>query len=131
VWFPWAFWHAPLDFHRPARLTLLTYLLIRVVYLIPITIILTWFYNRPSCTLLTTIIFHAGMSTFPFVLPDYQPAFALVILFAIAVIFADRMWRRSPIPPPQSPIGARHCRARASLEEQTKLSTRQSEFKKR
>jgi membrane protease YdiL (CAAX protease family) len=103
VWFPWAFWHAPLDFHRPARFTLLTYLLIRVVFLIPITVILTWFYNRSSCSLLTTIIFHAGMNTFPFVLPYYQPAFALVILFAIAVIFTDRMWRRGPIPSPSLP----------------------------
>ncbi len=94
VWLPWALWHAPLDFHRPARFTLVTYLLIRVVFLIPITIILTWFYNRSNSNLLTTIIFHASMNTFPFVLPYYQPAFALVILFAIAAIFTDRMWRR-------------------------------------
>ncbi len=96
VWFPWALWHAPLDFHRPFRFTLVTYLLIRVVFLIPITIILTWFYNRSSCNLLTVIIFHASMNTFPFVLPYYQPAFALVIFFAIAVIFTDHMWRRLP-----------------------------------
>jgi membrane protease YdiL (CAAX protease family) len=93
VWFPWAFWHAPLDFHRPFRFTLVNYLLIRVVFLIPITIILTWLYNRSGANLLTVIIFHAAMNTFPFVLPYFQPAFALVILFAIIVIFTDRMWR--------------------------------------
>jgi len=96
VWFLWAFWHAPLDFHRPFRFTPVNYLLIRVVFLIPITVILTWFYNRSSSNLLTTVIFHASMNTFPLVLPYYQPAFALVILFAIAIIFADRMWRRLP-----------------------------------
>ncbi|HKV64589.1 MAG TPA: type II CAAX endopeptidase family protein [Candidatus Acidoferrum sp.] len=93
VWFPWALWHAPLDFHRPFRFTLLNYLLIRVVFLIPITIILTWFYNRSGANLLSVVIFHAAMNTFPFVLPNYPPAYALVILFAIIVIFTDRMWR--------------------------------------
>jgi membrane protease YdiL (CAAX protease family) len=99
VWFPWALWHAPLDFHRPLRFTLVTYLLIRVIFLIPITILLTWFYNRSASNLLTTIIFHAAMNTFPFVLPYYQPAFALVIVFAVVVIFTDRMWRRLPNSP--------------------------------
>lgn len=96
VWFPWALWHAPLDFHRPFRFTLVNYLLIRVVFLIPITIILTWFYNRSGANLLTVVIFHAAMNTFPSVLPYYPPAYGLVILFAIIVIFTDRMWRLRP-----------------------------------
>jgi membrane protease YdiL (CAAX protease family) len=99
VWLPWALWHAPLDFHRPFRFTLPNYLLIRVVFLIPITIVLTWFYNRSRSNLLTVVIFHAAMNTFPFVLPYYQPALALVILFAMTVIFTDRMWRRLPSSP--------------------------------
>jgi uncharacterized protein len=97
VWFPWVLWRAPLDFHRPFRFTLLNYLLIRVLFLIPITIILTWFYNRSGTNLLTVVIFHAAMNTFPFLLPSYPPAYALVILFAIIVIFTDRMWRRRPV----------------------------------
>ena len=97
LWFPWALWHAPLDFHRPFRFTLANYLLIRVVFLIPITVILTWFYNRSGGNLLTVVVFHAAMNAFPFVLPYYPPAFALVILFAIVVIFTDRMWRRRPV----------------------------------
>lgn len=96
VWFPWALWHAPLDFHRPFRFTLVNYLLIRVVFLIPITIILTWFYNRSGANLLTVVIFHAAMNTYPSVLPYYSPAYVLVILFAIIVIFTDRMWRFRP-----------------------------------
>jgi membrane protease YdiL (CAAX protease family) len=96
VWLPWALWHAPLDFHRPFRFTLVNYLLIRVVFLIPITIILTWFYNRSGANLLTVVIFHAAMNTFPSVLPYYPPADVLVIVFAIIVIFTDRMWRLLP-----------------------------------
>jgi membrane protease YdiL (CAAX protease family) len=93
VWFPWALWHAPLDFHRPFRFTLVNYLLIRVVFLIPITIILTWFYNRSGANLLTVVIFHAAMNTYPTVLPNYPPGYVLVIVFAVIVIFTDRMWR--------------------------------------
>lgn len=93
VWFPWALWHGPLDFHRPFRFTLVNYILIRVVFLIPMTIILTWFYNRSGGNLLTSVLFHASMNTFPFVLPFYPPVASLVILFAIIVIFTDRMWR--------------------------------------
>jgi len=112
VWFPWALWHAPLDFHRPFRFTLVNYLLIRVVFLIPITIILTWLYNRSGANLLTAVIFHAAMNTFPFVLPYYPPAIGLVILFAIVVIFTDRMWRirsspsatAAPLPAFSSPV---------------------------
>jgi hypothetical protein len=33
------------------------------------------------------------MNTFPFVLPYSPPAMGLVILFAIAIVFTDRMWR--------------------------------------
>ena len=104
VWLPWALWHAPLDFHRPFRFTLVQYLLIRVVFLIPITIILTWLYNRSGGNVLTVAIFHAAMNTFPFVLPYSPPAFGLVIVFAVLVIFTDRMWRlrsdvsSSPVP---------------------------------
>lgn len=96
VWLPWALWHAPLDFHQPFRFSLQQYLLLRVAFLIPITIILTWFYNRSGANLLTVVIFHAAMNTFPFVLPYYPPTLALVTLFAIIAIFTDRMWRLRP-----------------------------------
>ena len=100
VWLPWALWHAPLDSHQPFRFTLVNYLLLRVVFLVPITIILTWLYNRSGANLLTVVIFHAAMNTFYSVLPYYPPAFVLVILFAITVIFTDRMWLlRSQSPP--------------------------------
>lgn len=93
VWFPWVLWHAPIDFHRPFRFTLVQYMLIRLVFLIPITLILTWLYNRSQSNLLSVAIFHAGMNTFPFILPYSPPALLLVILFAIFIVFNDRMWR--------------------------------------
>src|SRR6202040_3458936 len=88
VWFSWALWHAPLDFHRPFRFTVVDYLLVRVVFLLPITIILTWLYNRSGGNLLCVTIFHAAMNTFPALLPHFPKALALVIVFAVMVIFS-------------------------------------------
>lgn len=64
----------PLDYYRPVRFTLMQEILLRVVTLIPLTIILTSFYNRSSRSIQATAIFHASMNTFPFVLPYYTPA---------------------------------------------------------
>lgn len=94
VWLPWALWHAPLDYFRPGRFSLAAYLQLRVVFLIPIAIILTWLYNRSGRSILATVMFHASMNVAPFVLPYYPPALGLVFVFAAYAIIADRMWRR-------------------------------------
>jgi membrane protease YdiL (CAAX protease family) len=46
VWLPWALWHAPLDFGGWVANSLILYLEIRVIFLIPLTILTTWIYNR-------------------------------------------------------------------------------------
>lgn len=93
VWLPWALWHAPIDFGGGIGNTWMVYLQIRVIFLIPITVIITWLYNRSGGNLLTAAIFHAGMNTFPFILPYAPPVFALIFVWAGYAIFADKMWR--------------------------------------
>jgi len=94
VWLPWALWHAPLDYYRPTPRTLAQYLLLRVVFLIPLTILLTWFYNRAGRSIQAAALFHASMNTTPFVLPYFPPAWSLVFIWAAYAVIADRMWRR-------------------------------------
>ena len=106
VWLPWALWHAPLDFHRPFRFTLVQYVLIRVVFLIPISLILTWLYNRSDGNLLAVAIFHAAMNTFPFVLPYSPQALGLVIVFAVIVLFSDRMWHSQRTAEAKEPVAS-------------------------
>jgi membrane protease YdiL (CAAX protease family) len=96
VWFVWALWHAPLDFAGANSRSWMYFLRVRVIFLLPVAIILTWLYNRSGGNLLAVTIFHAAMHTFPFVLPHPATVFALVILFAIIVILTDRMWRLRP-----------------------------------
>jgi membrane protease YdiL (CAAX protease family) len=97
VWLPWSLWHGPLDYFRPVRFSLVVWILLRIVFMIPLTIILTWFYNHSGRSILTTAIFHAGMNTFPLVLPYFRPAYTLVFIWALYAVVADRMWRlRAP-----------------------------------
>ncbi len=95
VWVPWAIWHAPLDYYRPVRFSLVTYLLLRVVFMIPITIILTWLYRRSRRSIQATAVFHATMNTYPFAVSYYPPAMVLLIAFAAYAVVADRMWSRA------------------------------------
>jgi membrane protease YdiL (CAAX protease family) len=95
VWLPWAVWHAPLDYYRPVRFSLTEYILLRVVFLIPMTIILTWLYNRSHRSIQSTAVFHCVMNTFPFVVPYYQFSFLLIFVFAGYAVVAGKMWRRS------------------------------------
>ena len=93
VWGAWALWHAPLDFSRPTPFTPMQYLEIRVIFLIPIAIVLTWLYNKGPRSLQACAIFHASMNTFPFVLPYWTPSFALLFAIAGLAVVSDRMWR--------------------------------------
>lgn len=94
VWLPWSLWHAPLDFSGGIGRSWMTYLQVRVTFLIPITIILTWLYNRSGGDLLSIALFHAGMNTFPFVLPYAPKMLVLVFVWALYVIISRRMWLR-------------------------------------
>lgn len=104
VWLPWALWHAPLDYFRPVRFTWVTYVLLRVVFLIPLTIVLTWLYNRSSRSIQATVIFHACMNTVPFIMPYYQPAWFLLFVFTAYAVISDKMWSRRSIVPNENAV---------------------------
>lgn len=94
VWLAWALWHAPLDYFRPGGFSLVLYMQARVIFLIPIAVILTWVYNRSGRSVQACAIFHASMNTFPFVLPYWMPCFALLFVIAAFAIVSGRMWRK-------------------------------------
>jgi membrane protease YdiL (CAAX protease family) len=93
VWLPWALWHAPLDFGGWVASSLILYLEIRVIFLIPLTILTTWIYNRSGHSILAAAIFHASFNTFPLVLPFVPRMYALIFVWAGYVVAKDRMWR--------------------------------------
>lgn len=69
-----------------------------MIFFIPVTIMMTWLYNRSGGNLFTAAIFHAGLNTFPFVLPYAPKMLGLLFVFAAYAVIADRMWRRQQTP---------------------------------
>jgi membrane protease YdiL (CAAX protease family) len=94
VWFPWALWHAPLDFVGYAGPTFEAYLRTRVLILIPLCIILTWIYNRCGGTILSAAIFHSAYNAAPDFIPSTKLAVWMVWFVALAVTINSKMWRR-------------------------------------
>jgi len=93
VWLPWSAWHGPLDYYRPVRFSLVVWLLLRIVTMIPLATILTWIYNRSGRSIQATALFHASMNTCPYVLPYSQPGMALLFVWAAYAVVDGRMWR--------------------------------------
>ncbi len=98
VWLAWAVWHAPLDFSGGLGSNMALWIQVRVIYFFPITILLTWLYNR-SGGWLSPALFHAAMNVFPFLLPYSPPMLSLIFLWAGYVVVSNRMWRHSESTP--------------------------------
>jgi len=84
-------WPGPDDYYRPVRFSLLVWVQLRVAFMIPLAIILTWFYNPSGRSIQATVVFHVGINTFMFVLFYSQPAFALIFVWAGWSVVSDRM----------------------------------------
>jgi membrane protease YdiL (CAAX protease family) len=95
VWLPWALWHAPLDFTGGVGRTWMSYIQVRVVFFIAISILLTWFLNRSGGSIVVAALFHASFNTFPFVFPYSPPFLVLILVWSVWVVISDRMWRSS------------------------------------
>lgn len=95
VWFPWALWHAPLDLMGYAGSTFATYLHTRVFILIPLSIIITWVYNRCGKTILSAALLHSAFNVAPDFIPSTELAGWMISLTALVAIVADRMWGKA------------------------------------
>ena len=93
IWFPWALWHAPLDFVGYAGSTFGAYLRTRVFILVPLCIIITWAYNRCRRTILSAALFHSAFNVAPDFIPSTEWAVWMISMLALVVIVTDRMWQ--------------------------------------
>jgi len=93
LWLPWMLWHAPLDLTGGMAHSLAGWIQLRVAALLCQSILFTWLYNRSGQGLLAPILFHASMNTFALVLPYSPPMLALLPVWVVSVVIADRMWR--------------------------------------
>jgi membrane protease YdiL (CAAX protease family) len=81
VWFPRMLWHRTAGSQWRSGPPLTGWLQIRMAFLMPMTILLTWIYNRSRRRLVCTALFHAALDTFPFVLPWLPPMLGLVFVW--------------------------------------------------
>lgn len=95
VWIPWALWHVPLDLMGYAGSTFATYLHTRVFILIPLSIIITWIYNRCGKTILSAALLHSAFNVAPDFIPSTELAAWMISLTALVAIVADRMWEKA------------------------------------
>ncbi|SRR6266566_324188 len=95
VWFPWAMWHAPLDFNGYAGSTVAAYLHARVFVLVPVSIIMTWVYNRCGKTILSAALFHSAFNVAPDFISSVEWAGWMISILALTAIVADRMWQKT------------------------------------
>jgi membrane protease YdiL (CAAX protease family) len=94
VWVFWALWHLPLDITGYVGNSFADYLDNRLLRLLPLTVIMTWLYNRSGGSVLTTAVFHTSMNTFPSFLPSAAGVVWVLWIWAAAVVAVERMWRR-------------------------------------
>jgi uncharacterized protein len=105
--FFWALWHLPLylsGMYTSSSNTGaagLTGILVRFVWVIPLSLVFTWLYNRSRRSLLLLILLHTAFNTTSALLPLSSRAgafmvFGTVWVFAIAVVVFGRMWRKQP-----------------------------------
>ncbi len=95
IWFPCALWHAPPDFTGYAGPTFAAYLRTRVFILIPLSIIMTWVYNRSGKTILSAALFHSAFNVAPDFIPSTELAVWMICIMALTVIVADGMWQKT------------------------------------
>jgi membrane protease YdiL (CAAX protease family) len=95
VWFPWALWHAPLDFTGYAGPTLAAYLRARVLIMVPLCIIITWVYNRCGKTILSAALFHSAFNVAPDFIPSTKWAVWMIFIVALVVAVTDKMWQKT------------------------------------
>lgn len=89
----WGIWHFPLfiihTYPGPPS-GALVYLIIGPVA----AILFTWIYNRTGANLFLALVLHTAINNTPRLVPAGPSSPVLLIAFAVALIFVERMWRR-------------------------------------
>ncbi|NTV65837.1 MAG: CPBP family intramembrane metalloprotease, partial [Oscillochloris sp.] len=96
----WGLWHTPLHLQGVYHGIFpdgVPGILLRIVTTVPTTIIFTWLYNRTGGNLWLLVLLHTALNNSSgFWLPVTAGIYATMSIATVALIIADRMWRRRP-----------------------------------
>ena len=91
LWILWAIWHAPAYLGGFAAQTPAD-TLVEWVFVLPVTVVFTWIYNRTGGSLLVVALLHPAMNTTAHFLPLTLGGIGLLVAFAMFAVVRDRMW---------------------------------------
>lgn len=95
--FFWSLWFLPLHYNGIYSTNGFMNLLPRFIWLIPITIVFTWLYNKSSYSTLAVILLHAMLNNVNSAIGSSGLVYTIIgIAVAIFFIFDDKMWKKKP-----------------------------------
>lgn len=95
--FLWSLWHLPLHYSGFYSTGGFRDLLPRFIFTIPLTIVITWLYNKSSYSILTVVLFHAMLNNYDKAIGSSEIiSIILLILLSIYCIIDDKMWKKKP-----------------------------------
>jgi membrane protease YdiL (CAAX protease family) len=93
----WDLWHVPLHLNGFYAEGILGGLIGRTIYIIPLAIVFTWFYNRTRGNLFLLVCLHTTVDVMDAFIPYSDLLWlALWVIFSVVVIITDKMYRRQP-----------------------------------
>lgn len=93
--FFWSIWHLPLHYNGFYGTGGFMELLPRFVWMIPLTIIYTWLYNKSKYALLAVMLLHASMNNLNGTFGTSEWIyFFLMIILAVVLVIQGKMWKK-------------------------------------
>ena len=93
----WDLWHIPLYLNGFYPGGIVGGLIGRTIYIIPLAIVFTWFYNRTRGNLFLLVCLHTTVNVMDGFIPYSDLLWlALWVIFSVVVIITDKMYRRQP-----------------------------------
>ncbi len=88
----WALWHLPLHIAGFYSGPVVTEMVLRIIRVIPLSILFTWLYNRSGGSLLLVVVLHAVHNNAGIIVPGTYWSFVPGLLLIGGFVFWDRMW---------------------------------------
>lgn len=91
----WNFWHLPMHYNGIYSTGGIADLLPRFLLIVPLTIMLTWLFNKSKYSLLAVVLLHTMHNSFTSIFGGARESlFILQMLFCVIVIIKEKMWKK-------------------------------------
>ena len=89
----WALWHLPLHIAGFYSGPIVMEMALRIIRVIPLSILFTWMYNRSGGSLLLVVVLHAVHNNSGIIIPGTYWSFVPGVLLIGGFVIWDRMWQ--------------------------------------